>query len=193
MNEELPNLSLLIKLLKMTTSSNDAEALLAIRNANKQLLKFGGDWESLLRRHVTIIGADPFENIAAPPPSTRAAPATPRAPRATPQRPPPRPGPGWGQANPNPAPPPPPQQAPQQAPQPWIVPSPRPNRYSGHCYLCGYNVAISNGITRYLGTQSNGKWEVFCGSCDTMINAGTAIPKRRSPKRTSLKDALSQI
>jgi hypothetical protein len=48
MSEELPNLTLLIKLLKMTTSSHDAEALLAIRKANEQLAKFGGDWERLL-------------------------------------------------------------------------------------------------------------------------------------------------
>lgn len=204
MSEELPNLSLLIKLLKMTTSSNDAEALLAIRNANKQLSKFGGDWESLLRSHVTIIGADPFQNIEAPPQSTRQRPTAPRATAPTPRRPA---SPQWGgggttystgggggagtpqpppRPTPTPQPPPPP-------PPPWTVPSPRPNRYAGHCFMCGYNVPISDGVTRYLGTQSAGKWEVFCGSCDTQINAGTAIPKRRATKRTSLKDALSQI
>jgi hypothetical protein len=67
MSEELPNLTLLIKLLKMTTSSHDAEALLAIRKANEQLAKFGGDWERLLRSRITIIGADPFSAIAEPP------------------------------------------------------------------------------------------------------------------------------
>lgn len=184
--EDLPNLSLLIKLLKMTTSSNDAEALLAIRNANKQLVKFGGDWESLLRSHVTIIGADPFANIAPPPVSDYARP-TPRPARPfRTQRPTPQPA-------PQPAAAPPPRPTTPPPPPPWTTPSPRPNRYSGHCYMCGYNVQISDGITRYLGTQSSGKWEVFCGACDTMINSGTAVPKRRAPKRTSLKDALSQI
>jgi hypothetical protein len=187
MSDELPNLSLLIKLLKLTASQNDAEALMAIRKANEQLSKFGGDWERLLRSHVTIIGADPFAEIATPPASMRAAPRAQPSPRHTarPFRNPTNPSPA--QTAPGPSP-----QA-TQTPQPWTVPSPRPNRYAGHCFMCGYNVAIGDGITRYIGTQSSGKWEVFCGSCDTMVNAGTAIPKRRATKRTSLKDALSQI
>lgn len=182
--KDLPNLSLLIKLLKLTTSANDAEALMAIRKANEQLRKFGGDWESLLRSHVTIIGADPFENIPAPPPSMRAAPRASPSPQYTPR--PTRPAAPRASAPPQqPASPPP--------PPPWTTPSPRPNRYAGHCFMCGYNVPVTAGITRYIGDQSHGKWEVFCGSCDTSINAGTQIPKRRAAKRTSLKDALSQI
>jgi hypothetical protein len=86
------NLELLIKLLKMTTSSNDAEALLASRKANEQLLKFGGDWEALLHGKVTVI-ADPF---TAPPPTVeqttrRAAPPPPPPPRPAPPPPPPKP------------------------------------------------------------------------------------------------------
>jgi len=72
MAEDLPNLSKLIKLLKMTTSSNDAEALAFLRKANAELVKFGGDWESLLRGKVTVIG-DPFDGCFAapvPPPPT---------------------------------------------------------------------------------------------------------------------------
>jgi hypothetical protein len=65
MAEDLPNLGKLIKLLKMTTSSNDAEALAFLRKANLELAKFGGDWESLLRGKVTVIG-DPFEGVSAP-------------------------------------------------------------------------------------------------------------------------------
>lgn len=65
MAEELPNLGLLIKLLKMTTSSVDGEALIAIRKANEQLAKFGGDWEALLRGKVTVIG-DPFAGLDQP-------------------------------------------------------------------------------------------------------------------------------
>lgn len=60
-----PSLTLLIKLLKMTTSSSDAEALVAARKANAELKKFGGDWESLLRGKVTVIG-DPFADLAKP-------------------------------------------------------------------------------------------------------------------------------
>lgn len=63
--DDLPNLPLLIKLLKLTTSSNDQEALMAVRKANEQLAKFGGDWEKLLRGKVTVI-SDPFVNVAPP-------------------------------------------------------------------------------------------------------------------------------
>ena len=56
------NLDLLIKLLKKSQGDSDEESLLAIRAANKQLAKVGGDWESLLRGKVKII-ADPFSNL----------------------------------------------------------------------------------------------------------------------------------
>lgn len=51
--------SLLVKLLKMTTSSNDQEALAFIRKANEQLNKLGWTWEKLLTSRVTIV-EDPF-------------------------------------------------------------------------------------------------------------------------------------
>lgn len=78
------NLELLIKLLKLTTSSNDGEALLASRKANEVLGKFGGDWEALLRGKVTVI-ADPFA-AAATPVASRPMHNAPVAPR--PQQPP---------------------------------------------------------------------------------------------------------
>jgi hypothetical protein len=87
-----PSLTLLIKLLKMTTSSHDNEALVAMRKANTELLKFGGDWDTLLRGKVTVIG-DPFENLRKPdvgaprPPAPHAPPPPPPPPR--PQAPPP--------------------------------------------------------------------------------------------------------
>lgn len=81
MDKDPPNLDLLIKLLKMTTSSNEGEVLVAIRKANEQLRKFGGDWERLLKGKVTVIG-DPFANVAPPPPARQ-------APRPSPHRPPP--------------------------------------------------------------------------------------------------------
>lgn len=86
-DDDLPNLGLLIKLLKMTSSTHDHEALSAIRMANQQLAKFGGDWERLLRGKVTVIG-DPFVGVEAPQtpaPATR--PAPPAPPRPTPQAP----------------------------------------------------------------------------------------------------------
>jgi hypothetical protein len=105
-NGELPNLPLLIKLLKMTTSPHDGEALLAVRKANEQLVKFGGCWEALLRGKVTII-ADPFANEACPPPPPDRKPAPPAPPRP-PRQPPPF------TAPPRPAPPPKPRPVPPQ-------------------------------------------------------------------------------
>jgi cell division septation protein DedD len=78
------NLTLLIKLLKMTTSNHDGEALTAMRKANEQLGKFGGDWEALIRGKVTII-ADPFTSASPPPMPTQ------RQQHAAPPPPPPRP------------------------------------------------------------------------------------------------------
>ena len=89
-------LAMLVKLLKMTTSSQDNEALVAMRKANEQLKKsFDNDWEKLLFGKVTII-ADPFENITvrrakAPPPSNAPAPRRP----ASPPPPPPPVTPRW--------------------------------------------------------------------------------------------------
>jgi hypothetical protein len=107
-----PSLTLLIKLLKMTTSSHDAEALVACRKANAELQKFGGDWDTLLRGKVTVIG-DPFENLRKPDPGRT------EAPRSAPPPPPPPPRPS--------TPPPPPQPRPApQAPPPYQGFSVRP-------------------------------------------------------------------
>lgn len=95
---DLPNLGILIKLMKMTTSTHDGEALNALRMANKALSKFGGDWETLLRGKVTVITSDPFSSI----------PETPAA-KAPPPKPPPPPvyTPPTRPYNPRPASPPP--------------------------------------------------------------------------------------
>lgn len=87
---ESKELSILIKLLKMTTSSHDHEALNAMRLANAQVLKLGTDWEDLLYGKVTLV-ADPFTSIPEVKPATAS---------------------GVGQASPprRPAPPPPPPQ-----------------------------------------------------------------------------------
>ena len=82
-NGAAPSLTLLIKLLKMTTSSHENEALVAMRKANIELSKFGGDWESLLRGKVTVIG-DPFADITKPDVGQK----TPPRPQAPPPPPP---------------------------------------------------------------------------------------------------------
>lgn len=53
------NLALLTKLLKMTTSTNDGEALTAMRAANRQVERLGTTWDDLMSGRVTIV-ADPF-------------------------------------------------------------------------------------------------------------------------------------
>lgn len=56
---ELPKQDLLLKLLRLTESDTDGEALSAIRKANALLKANKWDWEKLLRGKITII-ADPF-------------------------------------------------------------------------------------------------------------------------------------
>lgn len=83
-----PSLALLIKLLGMTQSENDAEALVALRKATAEMRKFpGGTWADLLSGKVTVIG-DPFANLATP----RSGSPSPRpSPRPSPSPPPPPP------------------------------------------------------------------------------------------------------
>lgn len=65
MSQELPKHELLLKLLKMTTSSNDAEALVAVRKANQLLATAGWTWDKLLAGKITVVG-DPFGNLQRP-------------------------------------------------------------------------------------------------------------------------------
>jgi len=108
-----PSLELLIKLIKMSTSDNDAEALLFLRRANKEADKFGG-WEDILRGKITVIG-DPFGDLPRPrrsgPSDVHGGPTAPTPPR--------------------PAPPPPPQQPPRAPRTP-----PTPPRGAGNCSRC---------------------------------------------------------
>ena len=86
------NLELFIKLMMMTTSNTDGEALAALRFANAQLEKSGGNWESLLRGKLAPI--DPFMTLPEPP--QRSAPPPPPPPRQ----------PSYSQSPPPPPPPP---------------------------------------------------------------------------------------
>ncbi len=100
----LPEFSKLIKLMQMTTSANDTEALLAVRKANEQMQKLGKSWEELLTSRLTII-ADPFESLQAPP-QRKTAPPPANHPPFTP------------------SPPPPPTPQPQSSPRPQWTPPP---------------------------------------------------------------------
>lgn len=175
------NLELLIKLLKMTTSSVDGEALTAMRKANEQLLKVGGDWENLLRGKVKVI-ADPFGTVAKPQPSPKdrwGAPSGSAPPRPQPS-PPPRPSTSWQASSPSfnqggaqtgrfrsAAPPPP------KTGMAAIVT--RPNAFSGHCYACGVYVNTQAGwIFQKPGAN---RWEVLCATCS---NSSAPLPSKRA-------------
>lgn len=96
-----PSLTRLIKLMGMTTSASDAEALVALRMANREAAKFGS-WHEILSGKITVIG-DPFADLphinqktAPPPPPPRPTPPPPPPPPSrpwTPPPPPPRPAP----------------------------------------------------------------------------------------------------
>lgn len=92
----------LIKMMGMTTSDNDGQALVAIRAANALLRKLNTDWDSILRGKISII-ADPFGDIpvvqqAPKPPAPKADTTSPNPwpgappPWTRPKAPPPRPG-----------------------------------------------------------------------------------------------------
>lgn len=170
MTEELPNLSLLIKLLKLTTSQSDAEALSAIRKANEQLSKFGGDWESLLRRHITIIGADPFASIPTPPQATQQPAYT---------------APATHTVAPKPAPP---RQHQTQAP---LL---RANTYAGYCHSCGVHVKEHAGFIKMPLLLS--RWLVFCNHCHThnvSIQAKPARKRTSTAPKPSLDDIIGKL
>ena len=156
-----PNLGLLIKLLKMTTSSNDAEALSAIRKANEQLVKFGNDWEPLLRGKVTVIG-DPFLNAALNPNSGK---RTPPPPSASSSAPPPSPPPSaFRRHTPAPAPPP---------PKPKMV----PNKFGGYCHHCNNYVPDGCGTV----TLTSQKWILACQSCHISPSVQRSTKRAATP------------
>lgn len=98
-------LTRLIKIMGRSTSSNDNEALVALRMANTYIKDSGATWEDILKGRITIV-ADPFTSIPEapsrdepPPPPPFRQPPQPKAPPQsnpyTPPRPtrPPRPHP----------------------------------------------------------------------------------------------------
>lgn len=162
------NLDLLIKLLSQTTNDNDNVALMAIRAANKQVLKFRTNWEDLLRGRVTIV-SDPFAALSKPGShsarTTRAPAASPphRAPEPTPT-PPPRPRPA----------------APQPQPRPTNAQG-SPNRFRARCYKCGKTLDAYQGV---LSDKSpiTGNWRVEC-------QPGQCLPSYQKPKGKAAKSS----
>lgn len=192
-----PSLDRLIKLLKMTTATVDGESLAAIRMANRELAKLGGDWEALLRGKVTIM-QDPFQSIPSAPP-----------PRDTPRRAPPPAPPRPNMAS-SPRPSTfscticmatfPQSQRFRYKNQPLCQPcyqtvTAKPkvkdylgeNKYPGHCIGCNIRVDTARGSLFSLDT---GAFGVQCTSC--YPKTSTVKMTRNQPK-VNPKDLFSQL
>src|SRR5262245_131375 len=81
--DDPPNLDKIIKLMGMTGSSHDPEAISALRMATELMRKWGWTWEAVLRGKIKIM-PDPFASI--PMPYSHSAPR-PMAPAAPPPPP----------------------------------------------------------------------------------------------------------
>lgn len=177
------NLALLIKLLRMTTSTNDAEALLFMRKANTQLAAAGWDWEKLLLGKVKIV-ADPFSTLTRPAAANVDLTPRPPTPPPTPRTPPPWSKPIFSAPQRPAAPPPPPPPTPSY--------TSIPNRYAGNCWNCGTIVATLDGFA-FRNPNNSSKWDVACRTCDNMFSRGVRIKARRAPKQSATIDDLAKF
>lgn len=174
--DPLPKEELLIKLLKMTTSPNDAESLVALRKANELLRSAGWDWEKLVRGKITVI-ADPFKDLAKPPESPLHHPAS--------YAPTPPPAPIRPYAGPATAPKPPP-------PPPLVgsIKNPlstRPNLFAGHCHCCGIEVVAKAG--QIFQSHNSSVWKIACNTCN--VSATVSLhpsPPQKVKRRKSISD-----
>jgi hypothetical protein len=168
--EQLPKEQLLLKLLKMTTSPNDGEALTAIRKVNTMLTDNGWDWDKFVAGKIKVVD-NPFKNLG------------------TPER---KVG-GYAQP-PQPAAPSPPRVAPMQG---RYVQGLGPNKFSDHCYCCGIEVIAHAGA--FFNPQDynlnakpanpRSRYAVVCASCENIktIWDQPAAPIRRRG-RASIND-----
>lgn len=190
--QELPHLRL-IKLMGMTGSANDPEAILALRKATELLNSCGWTWESLIMGKVKVI-EDPFKSVpdldptrgrgfqpSAPPAPGRPTAAAPHTgttsvpPRPAPPPPKPAqpaaPAADWLKPKPAAAKPrvytPPPQ---NPAAPPGVINSSRKNQYGNDCYCCGIYVDANQGwIFKPKDFNANYRkdgWKVVCTSCN---------------------------
>lgn len=170
----------LIKLLGMTTSANDAEALSFIRAANSELDKLGKTWSEFIMSKVTVV-ADPFDKVPTPTQSTsdidtaygrggdwrnRGATAPQRPPPPRTQRQPSRPAPAPDYSYMGPK--------PRANPDPFATTQGKPatakspgaarieNKFAGLCTRCKERVGPGEGEAFLDGKFANGKdrWSV---------------------------------
>jgi hypothetical protein len=184
MADDTNDLERLIKIMGMTGSDNENQALVAVRKANELVAKLGG-WTAILRGKVQIrIIADPFAGVQMP--STR--------PSSRPVPPPPAPSRPRPDSNdidafvrsrttrPAPQTPSRPQPAPRADINNIFGSTPasgnvsaqrlreRPNQYAGTCISCKNEVAALDGLC--FQRQSGGRWY-------TEHKPGTCPPPRK--------------
>jgi hypothetical protein len=178
---EPPRQDILIKLLKMTTSSNDGEALTAIRKANAVLNAGGWDWDKLFARKIVIV-EDPFSKIQTPPQQ--------HVPQPRPRQPPPPPP--QHKAQPWPAAPPPPKPKPAAPKTPYSY---KENMYAGWCYCCGDTVPVKAGFAFKPydhNAKAPDKFVTICTSCN---NGRVSVMRSSAPRQKPLSSApnLNQL
>jgi len=170
---DIPKQELLIKLLRMTESDNDPEALSALRKANALMRSAGWDWERLVNAKIRII-ADPFSGLGTPAAGgtvfggrAASAPSPPRQP--TPRQPSP--------------PPPPPS---QKTTWPLGI---QPNKFAGFCYCCGSEVLTGAGIIfkpYTFNTNATNDWKVACLPCNgTRTTNGSIVRDFAASRRAT--------
>lgn len=186
------DLELLIKMMGLTGSDNDNQALVAMRKANEQVKKLAGSWAELLRGHFTI-AADPFEGISMPEFGDRAAAPPPPSFRrgvhsgsTTSTAPPPPP---WKTHTP-----PPPQSPPPKpnlntgASGPMGTSStPRTNRWRAVCFKCHQWCDVGDGYLDHKDAISN-TWKVRCID-DTGCAARAKKASNKSRKSSAARSA----
>lgn len=161
----LPRQDRLIKLLRMTTSPNDGEALTAMRMATRLLDEAGWTWDMLINGKIVVV-ADPFATIHEPPRRTPA-PA-----RAAPQTAPPPP-------------PPPPKTT-------WPIGT-QPNKFPDFCYCCGQETIALKGFIfkpQQYHPQGANTWKVVCVLCN---NTATVLPNAALPVRKKRGKSVSDL
>lgn len=168
--EQLPKEQLLLKLLKMTTSAQDAEALVAIRKANELLISAGWDWDKLIAGKIKVV-ENPFANLGVPQGGRRPMSGQPTSPPPTA--------------------PPPPRWSPKQGRLGTGI-----NKFPGHCYVCGIEVIATAGYYfRPCDFNQNApnRFAVVCSTCETRdykaVGVAPAMPiKKRGT--TSVSDLV---
>lgn len=172
MSDPLPKQELLIKLMGLTASSNDGEALTALRKATSLLATAGWDWDKLIRGKITVV-EDPFARISDPRPQPAPQAWQPNPTRTTPTRPAP--------------PPPPPQPA-------TAIKGISVNKFPGWCWCCGKETIAGAGFI-FRPTTHNPhayptSFQVICISCESqgkICTVGPALAQKK-PRTKSVND-----